>query len=103
MSWLEGEQMNNKIINKFVMIFTVICGAAAAISLLYEYLLPLYLSYKFKTDLSDASSIGIIGGADGPTTIFVSGSVSPGVTALFAVLTVIGIVYLIIAKRRDNK
>jgi Na+-transporting methylmalonyl-CoA/oxaloacetate decarboxylase beta subunit len=95
--------MNNKTINKFVMIFTVVCGAAAAIGILYEYLLPLYLSYKFKTDLSDASAIGIIGGADGPTTIYLSGSVSPGITALFAVLAAMGITYLIIAKRKNNR
>lgn len=95
--------MNNKTIKKFVMIFTVICGAAAAIGILYEYLLPLYLSYKLNKDLSDASAIGIIGGADGPTTIYLSGSVSPGITALFAVLTAIGIAYLIMAKRKGNK
>jgi Na+-transporting methylmalonyl-CoA/oxaloacetate decarboxylase beta subunit len=95
--------MNNKLIRKIVMILTVFCGAAAAIGILYEYLLPLYLSYKFKTDLSDASAIGIIGGADGPTTIYLSGSVPPGITALFAVLAVIGIAYLITSKIKNNK
>jgi Na+-transporting methylmalonyl-CoA/oxaloacetate decarboxylase beta subunit len=94
--------MNNNTINKFVMIFTVICGAAAAIGIAYEFLLPLYLSYKFKSDLSDASAIGIIGGADGPTTIYLSGSVSPGITALFAVLAATGIAYLVITKRKHS-
>lgn len=95
--------MNNKIIKKSVLIFTVFCTAAAAIGILYEHLLPLYLSYRFKTDLSDASAIGIIGGADGPTTIFISGSAPAGLTAVFAVLAAIGILYLIISKRKSIK
>lgn len=95
--------MNNKIIRKIIIISTVFFGAAAAIGISYEYLLPLYLSYKLNTDLSDASSIGIIGGADGPTSIFVSGSVSPGITSMCAVIAAMGIAYLIITKRKSNK
>ncbi len=95
--------MNNKIIRKIIIISTVFFGAAAAIGISYEYLLPLYLSYKLNTDLSDASSIGIIGGADGPTAIFISGSVSPEIPAICAVIAAMGIAYLIIAKRKNNK
>ncbi len=95
--------MNNKLIRKIVMILTIFCGVAAAIGISYEYLLPLYLSYKLNTDLSDANSIGIIGGADGPTAIYLSGSVSPGITAAFVILAAIGIAYLVITKRKNNK
>ncbi|KAF5040091.1 Na+-transporting oxaloacetate decarboxylase beta subunit [anaerobic digester metagenome] len=98
----KGVQMNNKMIKKLVMIFTVFCTAAAALGISYQYLLPLYLSYKLNKDLSDASAIGIIGGADGPTTIYLSGSVSPGLTAVFAVFAAIGIAYLIITKRKHS-
>lgn len=94
--------MNNKPIRKIVIILTVFCAAAAAFGILYEYLLPLYLSYKLNKDLRDASAIGIIGGADGPTTIYLSGSVSPGITAVFAVFAVIGIAYLVITKRKHS-
>lgn len=92
--------MYNKLIRKIVMIVTVFSTAAAAIGILYEYVLPLYLSFKLNKDLSDASSIGIIGGADGPTAIYVSGSVSPGLTALFAVLAAAGTAYLIISQKK---
>jgi len=96
--------MNNKSIKKLVFIFTVICGALALINTAYCYLLPMYLSYKFNTDLKSASSIGIIGGADGPTSIFVASSQSPklNITAIFALLTVVGIIYLINAKRKNS-
>jgi len=94
--------MNNKRIERLIFIFTVICGAAALINAAYYYLLPIYLSYKFNADLRGASSIGIIGGADGPTSIFVASSQSPNITAIFALLAVAGVIYLINAKRKNN-
>jgi Na+-transporting methylmalonyl-CoA/oxaloacetate decarboxylase beta subunit len=73
------------------------------INIAYYFLLPMYLSYKFHKDLSDASSIGIIGGADGPTTIFVSGSqYTPTINAIFTLLSVIGILYLILTRRNKH-
>ncbi|MDF2545095.1 MAG: gcdB1 [Herbinix sp.] len=57
---------------------------------------------KYNTDFSDASSIGIIGGADGPTTIYVANSKAPGFTALFALLSIVGIIYIIRTKRKNK-
>jgi len=83
---------------KVVAIFTVICAFVAFISAFFSLLLPLYLSYKFNIDPGNAGSIGIIGGADGPTAIYVSGSSSHVFTVFFALLTILGIIYLVIDK-----
>jgi len=89
---------------KMITIFTVICALVAFISLFFNSLLPLYLSYKFNIDTKDAGSIGIIGGADGPTTIYLSGQISSyWFTVVFATLAILGIIYLIFAKNSVKK
>jgi len=55
-------------------IFTTIIGALA---------LSQYLGFDFS--LADAGAIGIIGGADGPTAIFLAGKLSPGLLGAIAV------------------
>ncbi|MEN2776854.1 sodium ion-translocating decarboxylase subunit beta [Acetivibrio clariflavus] len=88
---------------KMITIFTVICALVAFISLFFNSLLPLYLSYKFKIDTRDAGSIGIIGGADGPTAIYVSGQSSSHLfSAIFALLTILGFIYLVVIKYKKN-
>jgi len=88
---------------KVITVLTVLCALIALISALPSTLLSLFLSYKFNIDTRDAASIGIIGEADGPTVVFVSGQFSSGLFAvIFAMLTVLGIIYLVIAKRAEN-
>ena len=88
---------------KMITIFTVICALVAFISLFFSSLLPLYLSYKFKIDIRNAGSIGIIGGADGPTAIYVSGQSSSHLfTAIFALLTILGFIYLVVIKYKKK-
>ena len=94
--------MNHKLFNKFVFVFTVICVTAVVMSASYNYLLPLYLSYKFNEDFRGASSIGIIGGADGPTSIYLSSFLPSNITAIFALFATVGIIYLVIAKRKNK-
>jgi len=92
--------LKNERINKAITILTIISVIVTLINLAYDFLLPLYLSYKLQTDLREASSIGIIGGADGPTSIYLSSQQSPHVvTTIFALLSIIGIIYLIFHKR----
>lgn len=92
-----------KLSAKIVIIFTAICALVAFISALFSFLLPLYLTYKFNIDTRDASSIGSIGGADGPTAIFLSGQSSSRLfTAIFSLLTILGIIYLIFTKHKKN-
>jgi Na+-transporting methylmalonyl-CoA/oxaloacetate decarboxylase beta subunit len=89
---------------KMITIFTVICALVAFISLFFSSLLPLYLSHKFNIDTREAGSIGIIGGADGPTAIYLSGQISSyWFTVVFATLAILGIIYLIFAKNSVKK
>jgi Na+-transporting methylmalonyl-CoA/oxaloacetate decarboxylase beta subunit len=82
--------MKKEISTRTITIFTVICALVALISAFSRYLLSLYLSFKFKIDTRDASSIGIIGGADGPTAIFLSRKSSfPLFTVVFCSLVII--------------
>lgn len=92
--------MDKRKLTKIVVIFTVITGIVTVIRLGFEYLLPIYLSFKLNKNINQASSIGIIGGADGPTSIFLSSQPSSHfITGTFAVLTVSGIIVLLAIRR----
>ncbi len=53
--------------------------------------------------LTDAASIGIIGGADGPTSIFVAGRLSGVLWAVALLAVLAALVFLIIQKVRHHK
>jgi len=53
----------------FTIVFGIIC--------LIGFFVPQIISYAFWGRAVDASAIGIIGGADGPTCVFVTGSAVP--------------------------
>ena len=96
--------MKNKKLIKAMTIFTITCALIAFISGFSSYLLPLYLSYKFNRDIKGVGSVGIIGGADGPTAIYLSGQISSHwVTVIFAALAILGIIYLIAVKNSVKK
>ena len=88
------------LIVRVVTVFTIICALVTFISAFSSSLLSLYLSYRFNINTRDASSIGIIGGADGPTAIFISGKSS---FQLFtALLTILGGIYLVVIKYKNK-
>jgi len=92
--------VGNKKTIKVVTVLTIITGILTLISAGFNFLLPMYLSYKFKVDTNKASSIGIIGGADGPTAIYLTSGLNPYLTMIiFMLLTIVGIIYLIIHKK----
>lgn len=92
--------MKKEKLTKVVTILTIITATITLISVVFSFLIPMYLSYKFHIDTSKAGSIGIIGGADGPTAIYVTSQSSLHLgTVIFALLTVFGIIYLIVAKK----
>ncbi len=67
---------------------TALLGAAAQFGIFFSLLGALYLSHVFPAinfSLSDAASIGIIGGADGPTAIFLAGRLAPDLLGGIAV------------------
>lgn len=88
-----------------ISILTVICALIAITSAFAGPLLSKYLSYKFSINTKDLGSIGIIGGADGPTAIFVTGHINfYWVTAVFSLLTILGVIFLIkINRTKTNK
>lgn len=84
---------------KLVAIFTIITSIITFISLIIRFGVPMYQLYKLHTKVYNADSIGIIGSADGPTSIFVSGTSSANVIIIiFVFLSLSGIVYLIFMK-----
>lgn len=96
--------MYKKRIRKAITTLTVLCSIVTFIFLGYRFILPVYLAYRLHIDLidvSDASAVGIIGGADGPTSIFLANSNFINLTSVFALLSIIGIIYLVITRKKD--
>lgn len=88
---------------KGITIFTIIFGIVALISGFFSFILPHHLSFVVNKTANDAGSVGVIGGADGPTAIFLSGSTSfHWFFAISALLTVLGITYIITTKHKKN-
>ena len=93
--------MNKK--QKVIIILTVICSFITIVNAAYHVLFPMFLSFMFHTNLNDAASIGIIGAADGPTSIYVGNPQSSYlITIIFTLLSIIGIIYLVITKKNKN-
>ncbi len=86
-----------------ITILTIVCALIAFLSGYSRSLLALYLAHKkFNID-GDAVAVGIIGGADGPTAIYISSNFSTlWITIIFSLLTILGITYLVISKYKKN-
>ncbi len=71
------------------------------LALVYELLISHFLS-----SLLNAESVGIIGGADGPTTVFIASAVHKGLspdTLLFLTVTILGLAGYFWLSRRKKK
>ncbi len=67
---------------------TALLGAAAQLGIFTTLIGALWLSGTFESinfSIQDASAIGIIGGADGPTAIFLAGKLAPDLLGAIAV------------------
>ncbi|MDR7856729.1 sodium ion-translocating decarboxylase subunit beta [Tissierella sp.] len=92
--------MKNQRLRKLITVFTVISILLTIISIGFNCLLPNYLAFKFNFKTEEASSIGIIGGADGPTSIFLAaGQSSFYFTIIFLLLSIVGILYLSLTRK----
>ena len=60
---------------------TLLLGAAAQFGVFFAFLIALLLGFS----MNEASSIGIIGGADGPTTVYLTNRLAPGFIGATAV------------------
>lgn len=94
---------------KMVKIITGISLIGTVVLALRNLLIPIFtLFFIHKEVLKDSSAIGIIGAADGPTSIIVSSNNRFGIdtidilTIAFAVITFLGILYLVITKGKTK-
>ena len=89
-------------VKKVVTVLTIISMIITLISAVFNFVIPVYLSYKFHLNVGEASSIGIIGGADGPTSIYVASRNSHTylITVIFTVLSVAGLYIKSILKKQ---
>jgi|LSQX01.2.fsa_nt_gb Na+-transporting methylmalonyl-CoA/oxaloacetate decarboxylase beta subunit len=92
---------------KTIIILTIITTIITIASASWKFIMRMYIQYKFQNstdNYNSASSIGIIGGADGPTAIFISGIPYSGIiTFVFALLSALGITYLILTSKRNRR
>jgi Na+-transporting methylmalonyl-CoA/oxaloacetate decarboxylase beta subunit len=85
-------ELKRKRAARVVTILTVITALITVVSAAYEFLLPTFISKTLHPGLGKTVSIGIIGGADGPTAIYLTGQPPfRMITAVFALLTAAGI------------
>ncbi len=97
--YLKGK-INVKVNRKIVLISTIILAMILLIYIGYPRIIAIYLQHKWKVDLEDAASIGIIGGADGPTSILISSNSNSFVTIILALLVLSGSIYLIKTRKK---
>ncbi|NLL00828.1 MAG: sodium ion-translocating decarboxylase subunit beta [Clostridiales bacterium] len=87
---------------KIIMVLTIVTTLITIITVSWEFIMRMYIQNKFqiRIDKNSVSSIGIIGGSDGPTAIFISGNQYLGIIKyIFGLLSFIGIVYLVITSK----
>ncbi|MDJ0764575.1 MAG: sodium ion-translocating decarboxylase subunit beta [Myxococcota bacterium] len=81
-----------------------ILGAAAQAGIFVTFLIAVLLGFR----LEEAASIGIIGGADGPTTIYTTGKLAPGIigitsTAAYSYMAMVALIQPPIIKLLTSK
>lgn len=91
-------------LRKLILALTIVNAVLALVSVFSDYLIRMLLAYKIKSEVhssaAKAGTIGVIGGADGPTVVFISGKPTPYVAAIiFAVHAVAGIIYLVLTRK----
>ncbi len=87
-------------VKKLTVAVAIVTIISLAIVVFNEVLVPEYLLHKFNVETRGTGAIGIIGGADGPTSIFISSKTSPRlITVLLALIFMIGLAFLLWAKK----
>lgn len=86
-----------------IAVLTAISGIIILYSLVICYLVPLYLEHKFNVSTEDASAIGIIGSADGPTSIYVANTSEQKLMPVFLLLFIMGVIYFVYRRLRRKK
>ncbi len=90
-------------LRKVILCVTVISTAICIMVLIATYIFPFHLMFKLMGHLPDASAIGIIGAADGPTSIYVSKTSNSYWIVVPFMVAIMGGIYLMISrKNRKN-
>lgn len=90
-------------LRKVITILTYISIAIMIISIGFNFLLPTYLLSKIDNEMDRGGSIGIIGGADGPTAVYITGQSYPYLLIILSTLfSVVGILYLFFTRKYLN-
>lgn len=88
---------------KTVIIFTIISTIITLVSVGFNFSILRYLSYKSDVKVAQASSIAIIGGADGPTAVYIASRLSPHIfTGVFGLISIAGMIYLFFSKKTET-
>lgn len=91
-------QRNERSKRAWRIVFTVIICIAIAV-LVFELLM---LAFSMCTEIQHSESVAIIGGADGPTAIFVASTIV-NIPALIAAVLALGVAILGLVKMRKDK
>lgn len=85
--------------HKVIKSITIISLIITLVSGLVNFVASLIKFNKFDMNLAAGSSVGIIGGADGPTSVFIASKTPYNIiTIIFGVISIIGIIYLLVHK-----
>lgn len=84
---------------RIIIVVTVLLALITLVQMLGQQFLGNYLSQQKLNN----SSIAIIGGADGPTRIFVSSNYNQWLSLIPLIVTVIGIIYLVCTRNKIPK
>lgn len=89
---------------KIVKVVILICCIITIGSVLFPDILTGLVSIFPQNVLGEAHSIGIIGGADGPTAILITqGDTAPYIPLFFGALSVLGTVFILLKGRVEKK
>lgn len=85
---------------KLTVAVAIVSVISLAVVVFNEVLVLEYLLHKFNVATRGTGAIGIIGGADGPTSIFISSKTSPRpLTVVLTLVFMIGVAFLLWAKK----
>jgi len=95
-----SRELEVKRYRKAVIVIAIIATIGALTSASLRFGIQMYIFNRFHIKADQAGSIGIIGGADGPTAIFLTGS-SPLylATIVFTLLSIVGFLYIFFTRK----
>jgi len=101
--------MRKKLPTAVLLVGAVLSGGVLAVQMgqfFLQVLLPHWVANIMSASASEAASVGIIGGADGPTQVFVTGSPVPAFLGLagfaLAVATFTAFIVLLAYRRKSS-